>query len=356
MRNIDGIIYINLEERTDRREMLEQELERIALPKECVYRLGATLDRLNGIRGCLMSHIRALDFALERGWENALILEDDILFMSNQKEIEAALDAFFCSSEGDWDVLLLGGIYMEKEKTPWEEVVRIQKSFCSHAYLIQREYIPKLKECFSSAVEKIKNDLFRTHSTKFALDQVWLPLQKEDRWYAFERQRILQRMLPSDIDIVSIPFNRFDVVICIDTGRREHLREEFLKFGVSIEDLHWVKSYQEGVHFAKTLGAKRYFFVEDTTKFFQKSEELDLHLLHFFRWRAREWDLFIIESDQCEKKPSDHFFFQKVTKILFPKCFVASDLILQTLLEHFEKGKGLDVLEIKPEMAVFCSP
>lgn len=356
MQGIDGIMYINLDERTERREMLEGEVDRLNLPKGKIYRLSATHDRLNGVRGCLLSHIRALEMVQEKGWKNALILEDDILFMSDREEIESSLERFYSSAKEDWDVIFLGGIFVEKEKTGWEGVIRIHQSLCSHAYIIQSSYIPKLKECFSCAVEMIKNDLFRFHSTKYALDRVWAPLQKQDRWYALEKQRILQRMIPSDIDIVSIPMNRFDEVICIDTGNKEALREEFLRFGVSIEDLHWASSYQEAMQLAKNLKGRRFFFVEDTTKFPQNGDELDLHFLHFFRWRAREWDLFLIESNQCEKIPSEHFFFQKVTKIFSPKCFVASDLILGALLDHFDKGKGLDTLEIKPEMSVFCSP
>lgn len=356
MQGIDGIIYINLDERTERREMFEQEVNRLNLPKEKIYRLSATLDRLNGIRGCLMSHIRSLEMAQKKRWKNVLILEDDILFMSDRKELESSFRNFSTSLKEDWDVLFLGGIFVQKEKTPWKGVVRIYESHCSHAYLIQSSYILKLKMCFEYALEMIKNDLFRTYSTKFALDRVWTSLQKEDRWYAFEEQRILQRMLPSDIDSVSIPINRFDAVICIDTGNKEKLREEFVRFGVSIEDLHWVASYVEAIKLAQALNRKRNFIVEDCAAFQENADELDLKFLHFFRWRAMEWDLFLIEGDQCMKKPSNHFYYKQVSKIFSPKSFVASPFILETLLDHFEKGKGLDSLEIKPEMRVFCSP
>ena len=111
---------------------------------------------------------------------------------------------------------------------------------------------------------------------------------------------------------------------------------------------------QEAIKLAQALNRKRNFIVEDCAAFQENADELDLKFLHFFRWRAMEWDLFIIESDQCMKKPSTHFYYKEVSKIFSPKSFVASPFILETLLDHFEKGKGLDSLEIKPEMRVFC--
>lgn len=356
MRGIDGIIYINLDLRTDRRSLIESEFRRLSIPEEKIHRFSGILDRLNGVRGALMSHMCALEMAQEKGWKRVLILEDDGFFRSTKEEIEADLDRFFQEKGDNWDILFLGGLYLEKGADSCPGVMQIHHGLCAHAYIIHHSYLQPLKEVFLEALEKIKSDLFNTHSTSHALDREWVPLQRKDRWFAFDRHHVMQRMLPSDIDIVNTPMNRFDEIICIDQGNKENLREEFVRFGISIEDLYWVTSHKESVQLAKKLKCKRYLIVEDTAKLPKDANQLDLHILHFFRWRAREWDLFLFESDQCEKTTSEHFFYHKVTKIFFPKCYIVSDLILDRLLDHFTHHQGLDSLEIKPEMAVFCSP
>lgn len=355
MQEIDGIIYINLDERTERRELFENEIDRLHLPKEKIYRLSGTLDRLNGIRGCLISHIRSLEMAQDKGWEKVLILEDDALFMTDLDEITASLQSFFTAAKEEWDVLFLGGLYLEKIDTPWEGVIQIHKGLCAHAYIVRNPYLHKIIAIFKDALEKIRCDLFQIHSSSFALDRMWGVLQEKDRWYGFNKQYVLQRILPSDIDIVNTPLNRFDAIICIDTGNREKLRIELLRFGVSIEDLFWASDHVEAIQLAQKLAKKRYLIVEDLAVFPKDCDQFQFHLVHFFRWRGREWDLFFLEGDQCVKEPSDHFFFHKVSKVHMPKYYVASDLILDRLLSHFMKKEGWDTFEIEPEMAVFCS-
>lgn len=355
MDGIDGIVYINLDERPDRNAMMEEEFKRLNFPMERTFRLSGVLDRLNGVRGCLLSHIQALEMAQERGWEKVLILEDDVLFMGDQEEMNTSLQRFFAAAEGKWDVLFLGGHYLEKTPTSWEGIAQIQEGLCSHAYIVQNSYLQNIIEIFKFALEKINNDLFQIHSSTYALDRIWGILQKKDRWYGFNKQYALQRMLPSDIEIINTPLNRFDEVICIDRGNRERLREEFLSFGVSLEDLFWVKNHLEAIQLAKELKKKRYLILEDSAKFPENRDQFQLDLIHFFKWRGREWDLFLPEGDQCEKEPSDHFYFQKVLKLHHPKYYAVSDLILDHLHTHFSKGEKLDTFEIKSEMAVFCT-
>lgn len=356
MYGIDGIIYINLDDRTDRRELIEQEFVRMKIPPEKIHRLSATLDRLNGVRGCLLSHMQALELAEEKRWNRFLIMEDDSLFVCGSDELNSSLECFFNSAKDNWDVLFLGGTFLEKKETSWKGISQIHFSYCSHAYIVQRSYIKSLKEVFLYGIEMTQNHLFLSQSFYYALDRVWLVLQKRDRWYGFEKQHVLQSIVGSDIDIINVPMKRVDEIIYIDRGHSENLRKEMEKFGVSLDDLHSAKSQYEAIEMARNLKRRKNLIIEDTASFSDDFSEMDLHLLHFFKWQARDWDLFLVESDQCEKTRSDHFFFQKVTRLFSPKFYIASDRFLETLSMHFKNGKGLDTLEIKPEMAVFCCP
>ena len=71
MNNIEKIVYINLDHRTDRRTQMEEELTGMDISAE---RFSAIL-RKPGCIGCLESHLAVLELAKASGWKNILILE-----------------------------------------------------------------------------------------------------------------------------------------------------------------------------------------------------------------------------------------------------------------------------------------
>ena len=356
MRWVDGIIYINLDDRTDRKEWIEEEFTRMKFPLEKIHRLSGVLDRLNGIRGCLLSHIQALELAQAKGWNRFLILEDDCLFVEDSITLEASLESFFIALKDDWDVLFLGGTYLEKKKTSWEGILRIHYSFCAHAYVVQRSYIEKLKKAFLYGIEMIKSHLFISHSSEYALDRVWLPLQKRDRWYGFEKHYVLQRMSRSDIDIISNPMLHFAQVIYIDRGNSQKLERELERALFFLHKAHRVSNHLEAIEKARSLKGSRYLILEDTATFPKDLDEFDFHLMHFFRWKAEDWGLLLFDKESCQSINSKHPHFLEVTKVFSPEMYVVSKMFLDPLYAHYMKGESLDTLEINPEMAVFCSP
>ena len=61
----DRVLYINLNHRKDRKQTFLKEAKRVGIRK--VQRIDAKFDLLNGNRGCLCSHIRALECAKQEG-------------------------------------------------------------------------------------------------------------------------------------------------------------------------------------------------------------------------------------------------------------------------------------------------
>ena len=77
--DIKHIFYINLEKRTDRKEHVEKELEKIGIYG--AERFNA-ISLINGAIGCSMSHIKCLETAKKNNWSHVLIVEDDIQFLN----------------------------------------------------------------------------------------------------------------------------------------------------------------------------------------------------------------------------------------------------------------------------------
>jgi GR25 family glycosyltransferase involved in LPS biosynthesis len=80
---IQHIVYINLDERTDRRVHVEKQLVR-AFPLERIQRFSA-IRAAKGAIGCSRSHIAVLELAKANGWPNVLVVEDDFTWNNFEK-------------------------------------------------------------------------------------------------------------------------------------------------------------------------------------------------------------------------------------------------------------------------------
>lgn len=184
LNTFDGILYINLAIRKDRRKEIEEELNRMGVHPDKRFRIEGDYDELNGARGCVLSHIRALDFAIEKGWKNVLILEDDCLFVKNQTEIDSYIRDFIRHFTNDWDVFFLGTKIEFARMTDHSAYVQVLFSLRAHAYAVNSPYFFKLRDHFISTFEAMKEDFFFISSLTKALDRKWVDLQLADRWFS----------------------------------------------------------------------------------------------------------------------------------------------------------------------------
>lgn len=183
----DGIVYINLDRCPERERAFYIELGFLDVDATKVYRITAVDDPFNGVRGCLLSHIKALDFIEENGWKRGLILEDDAIFIGDSKRIKEEVTHFFNTFKEEWDVFLLEGSYFEALYTPQEKIYQITNSDRSHAYSVHPNYLSTLRNCFQDSVDSIRSHLFFQQSAGYAVDAVWTELQKKDRWVCTKR-------------------------------------------------------------------------------------------------------------------------------------------------------------------------
>ena len=185
MKRINRILYINLPHRVDRNSRIINDLRNIGVKEDQIVRIEAHADPLNGHRGCAISHIKALTYAIEHDLENVLILEDDFVFTKPQGEVQAYLSNFFNFVENRWDVFLLGSNVIEYEQTEHPFIKRVLCAQTTHAYLVNRHYFAILKKCFEFALSMMKDEIFFFQTTEnlHAIDHVWKILQPYGRWF-----------------------------------------------------------------------------------------------------------------------------------------------------------------------------
>ena len=198
-KSLDAVLYINLSHRQDRNNHIIQELERLNVHPSQIYKIEGEFDIFNGHRGCAKSHIKALSFALEKGFKKFLILEDDATFVCKGDFIDSMLDEFFALFHG-WDVFLLGGNVMIARETKEPSIKQILYSQSCHAYITCENYAKKLINCFESALMLMEDDLdyLESQQRRHSIDHAWKKLQTQDRWY-INKVAAQQRYSYSDI-------------------------------------------------------------------------------------------------------------------------------------------------------------
>ena len=200
---IDGIVYINLENRDDRKKLILDELKKINTNMTKVNKVSGIYTPKNGHKGCVQSHILALNIAIMNNWKYTLIFEDDMeLDVSPDifnKNITCAMD-YLNDNNIDWDVIMLATA--NAKKTPINSYLsKITRANTSSGYIVNNNYYIKLLNLFKNCNTYMSKDKWSVseYNEPYALDQQWLSLQKVDNWYAFNNDLIKQRNIHSTI-------------------------------------------------------------------------------------------------------------------------------------------------------------
>lgn len=202
MNKIDGILYINLDYRTDRKEQLLNNLKKYNVDINKVHRIPAVLTKQCGHLGCGMSHVKAIKYAISQKWDNVLILEDDFIFTANKDNIDSDLEKIM---DEPWDALLLSHCNLRINNniaTSCKNIKRVLNATCTPAYILKKHYFETLLNCFENSVNKIKKQLAKhleKHTRKLhyvsAIDQEWGVLQRKDVFYTFSPSIGTQRLI-----------------------------------------------------------------------------------------------------------------------------------------------------------------
>ena len=168
--------YINLEKRKERNIHCIDELKKIGItnPK----RFNAIEDKI-GLIGCAKSHIKCIEIAKEKEWPFICIFEDDLLFIDHKKVIEN-INKYI---NYDFDVLYIGGwIRNNKYKIINDDLLKIDYTCCTHAYIVKKHYYDTLLTNLNEGLElKIKDP----DNYLYNIDEHIRILQEKDNWLCF---------------------------------------------------------------------------------------------------------------------------------------------------------------------------
>lgn len=185
--------YINLAHRTDRRERIEHQLEKLGVNAQ---RFDAIAHEIGAI-GCFASHIRCIEMALENNYPQICIIEDDADFTKPNVFIQQ-LEKFY-NSDLEWNVLLLAGnVARSKPIANRDYCHRALSVQTTCAYVVKRDYYETLLENMREGYARICQDPSMKYY--FAIDIHWKLLQRKDLWYILAPLTINQYPDYSDVE------------------------------------------------------------------------------------------------------------------------------------------------------------
>jgi predicted O-methyltransferase YrrM len=181
---IDKIIYINLDKRADRKMQICQEFKKMGIPSSKFERYPAQLTN-PGTYGCGFSHIQVLKTALERGYQNICVMEDDFLFDVDRATLDYYFEYFFTEFKQSWDVIMITYALDDQEECDDPIVGRVRMSHNAAGYIVNQHYIQTLIDTLE---EGHRNLMMTDVHWLYANDAYWINLQQKDRWFYFKQK------------------------------------------------------------------------------------------------------------------------------------------------------------------------
>jgi GR25 family glycosyltransferase involved in LPS biosynthesis len=161
---VDKIYYINLPNRSDKNEAILEHFKLLGLESKVTRLIATSPTDLGYVRGLdnkftnlqsniafSHSHMRVVKSAFDEGLENILVFEDDGRIYSEDpsnplQHIEAAIDQI--KDIPNWDILFLGAtIGGDRLKMVGPNLIKVDVTVCSHAYILNRKTFSKLLDC-----------------------------------------------------------------------------------------------------------------------------------------------------------------------------------------------------------------
>lgn len=196
--NIENVYYINLEQRTDRKKQVEEQLKQLNWKYERFNAIKSTSGRV----GCSLSHLKLLTMAKEKKLPYIVIVEDDIMF-TNVKLFQN-LFTNFLNTIPNFDTYLLAGNLRNPIRKVTKNILQVYRSFTTTGYIVQSHYYDTMIQNFKDGIKEL---LKNPNNGLFAIDTYWMKLQQTGQWYISYPRTVTQQPDFSDIENRVVNYN-----------------------------------------------------------------------------------------------------------------------------------------------------
>lgn len=170
----DEIYCINLDKRTKRWELTQQEFKKLGI-LDRVKRFSA-IDNLGGKRGCFESHMKIIHMAKENNLKNVFIFEDDVAVLPCYSHDKFEKSINFLKDQ-TWEFFYMGGL--ERRIKPRSMYNKLKKKYDTDDVSTEFDYIMEAHSVGWNQSYAINSCIFDKIITEYK-NELWEML--EERW------------------------------------------------------------------------------------------------------------------------------------------------------------------------------
>ena len=379
---IDMIVYINIDNRTDRNKSMIEQLNRLNAPSNKITRFSA-IPHSNKSIGCYLSQIAVIQMAKENKWSNVLILEDDFIFIDNIYYINTIFNDFFNSFQNDWDVVNMSrGYYNTLVYIGLKNFLKVNDNSTTSCYMVNSNFYNTLLEKYISGYDllcryPIKQELY-------CISRWWKTLQEQSRWYivspsigymksidiskSYDKSLIL-----SDepvLETISTPVleiikpkaeikyfhDLIDKIVYINldkrTDRKQEILAEFTRMQIPEEKIirfsaienkegaiGCTLSHIDVIRMAKENNWSNILVLEDDFNFINDTKFIDYIFKLFFNLYKDDWDVLCLSRGFYQNfSETNNKFFSKVNDVSTTSGYMVNNHFYDKLLANFIEG------------------
>jgi GR25 family glycosyltransferase involved in LPS biosynthesis len=200
--NIDVVYYINLDHRTDRKDLFLEEMHKMNIPSHKIIRIPGVYKPGKGDWGCSLSHLHAIKSFDESNYQNCIIFEDDFVFTQDSSVVHNAIQSVF-DMNTPYDVCMLSCSSGKTEPTDNPLLLKLYEGQTASGYMVSKTFSKTLLQNYQEGTQLIEQSYLRGKGDSiqhdFCIDQYWKRLQPTSNWFVFEPKLGKQRDSFSDI-------------------------------------------------------------------------------------------------------------------------------------------------------------
>jgi hypothetical protein len=199
---VDVIYYINLDDRVDRKTEFLEEMRKMGVPDEKLFRISAVKKPGKGDWGCSLSHMITMKLFLDTVHTNCIVFEDDFVFTQDLKTVnEMFADVFL--NKRNYDIVMLSANEVDVKPTQHKYLKKVFDAQTASGYMVNKYYAQTLLQNYQDGAKLIEKSYEGGKSDKlqgpFCIDQYWKRLQPQSNWFMFSPKLGIQRESYSDI-------------------------------------------------------------------------------------------------------------------------------------------------------------
>jgi len=195
--HISHVLYINLDNRTDRKSLLEKELEVFSPGK--VTRIPGIKHKTKA-RGCTTGHLNAVKYAKEHNFPNVLILEDDATWSN----IEQGYPVFEKLVKNPYDVIMLGATFVTYDP----ETNKLNSGNTASSYLINASYYTTIIDKLQSLLDNPDYDSLPYYE-QIVDQKSYHDLQSTGNWFIVVPSLMIQRPGYSNLQFKKLNYKNY---------------------------------------------------------------------------------------------------------------------------------------------------